>query len=120
MTATAFVKTALPISTAVTGVALTLAACDATNGNSIASTGSEVVIVLNTDSSAHTFTITGVPDPSQRTANFSMSVPGSAALATASIVVTPRLSQAFWSAANTILTPNSNSALLFVGVLTGV
>jgi hypothetical protein len=42
---------------------ITFTACDATNGNSYAATGQEVVLVQNTDSATHTFTITSVADP---------------------------------------------------------
>ena len=42
---------------------ITFTACDATNGNSFVSTGREILIAQNTDSSAHTFTITPVADP---------------------------------------------------------
>ena len=45
------------------GLAITFTACDSTNGNSFTSTGREVLIAQNTDSSAHTFTITPVSDP---------------------------------------------------------
>lgn len=41
---------------------LTFTACDASNGNSFLFTGYEIVIVKNTDTSAHTFTISSVPD----------------------------------------------------------
>jgi hypothetical protein len=42
---------------------ITFTACDNTNGNSLTSTGREILIAQNTDSSAHTFTITPVADP---------------------------------------------------------
>jgi hypothetical protein len=45
------------------GLLLTLTACDNTNGNTITSTGREVLLVQNTDSSTHTITITPVADP---------------------------------------------------------
>jgi hypothetical protein len=44
-------------------LAITLAACDNTNGNSFTATGREILLVQNTDSSAHTITITPVADP---------------------------------------------------------
>jgi hypothetical protein len=44
------------------GLAISLTACDATNGNSYTFTGQEVLLVYNSDSSAHTFTITTVAD----------------------------------------------------------
>lgn len=45
------------------GLLLTLSACDNTNGNTITSTGREILFIQNTDSSAHTVTITPVADP---------------------------------------------------------
>lgn len=43
-------------------LAITFAACDNVNGNDYAFTGREVLIFNNTDSSAHTVTITPVTD----------------------------------------------------------
>lgn len=48
-------------------LAMTLTACDATNGNSFISTGREVIVVQNTDTSSHTFTVTSVADSLGRT-----------------------------------------------------
>jgi hypothetical protein len=45
------------------GLAITFGACDATNGNSYAATGREVLIIQNSDTAAHTFTITPTADP---------------------------------------------------------
>lgn len=45
------------------GLTLTLTACDNTNGNSFTATGREILIIQNTDTSSHTFTITPVTDP---------------------------------------------------------
>ena len=46
---------------------LTFTAMDASNGNSYAATGQEVLIFNNTDSSAHTITINSVADSLGRT-----------------------------------------------------
>jgi hypothetical protein len=46
---------------------VSLQALDATNGNSFVATGREVLIVTNTDASAHTFTITSVAERFGRT-----------------------------------------------------
>lgn len=43
-------------------LAITVAACDNTNGNSFTFTGREVLLLQNTDSSAHTVTLTPVVD----------------------------------------------------------
>lgn len=42
-------------------------ACDTVNGNSYTAVGSEILLVQNTDSSTHTFTVTSVADPYGRT-----------------------------------------------------
>jgi hypothetical protein len=44
-------------------LAVTVAACDNVNGNTFTITGREVLFVQNTDSSAHTFSVTPVTDP---------------------------------------------------------
>jgi len=49
---------ALPVSAGALAVAMT--AADASNGNSFVTTGTEILLVQNTDSSAHTFTISSV------------------------------------------------------------
>jgi uncharacterized protein YjdB len=43
-------------------LAVVFSACDATNGNAFVTTGREILIVQNPDASAHTFTVTSVPD----------------------------------------------------------
>jgi hypothetical protein len=48
-------------------LAITFTAADTTNGNSFPMTGHEVLIVYNTDSSAHTITINSVADQLGRT-----------------------------------------------------
>lgn len=111
--------TAAPNPNALTGVSLTLTACDATNGNSIVSTNAERLIVVNTAAGAGTFTITGPNDPYGRAGNFVMSVPGSASLAAVSIIITPLLTSALWATGGLILTPASNVATLLVGAVRG-
>lgn len=41
---------------------LTFTACDNTNGNSFVSTGREIILAQNTDTSSHTFTVSSVAD----------------------------------------------------------
>lgn len=100
---------------------ITMNACDATNGNSITSTGTEVLIVINSTGGALTFAMTGVADQQGRTANYSVSVPATTigAASTTSIVATPRLSQTLWSNGGQIFLPSSNNAGLYVGILYG-
>jgi hypothetical protein len=43
-------------------LAITFAACDATNGNSFNATGREVLLVQNSGGSAYTFTVTSIAD----------------------------------------------------------
>jgi hypothetical protein len=43
-------------------LAVTPVAMDATNGNSFVATGREILLIQNTDASAHTFAITSVAD----------------------------------------------------------
>lgn len=47
-------------------LAITFAACDATNGNSFTSTGREVLLVQNSGGSAYTFTVTSIADQLNR------------------------------------------------------
>jgi len=65
-------QTALPATNAIVGpypaalpvsagaLAVTMTAADASNGNSFVLTGSEILLIQNTDSSAHTVTISSV------------------------------------------------------------
>lgn len=48
-------------------LAITFTASDTTNGNSFPATGKEILLIQNTDASAHTFTVTSVADPLGRT-----------------------------------------------------
>jgi hypothetical protein len=63
-------------------LALTFTACDNVNGNSFTSTGREILIMQNTDSSSHTVTVTPVTDPYGGTntslTNYSLAATGSA------------------------------------------
>jgi hypothetical protein len=47
-------------------LAITLAACDAVNGNSFTSTGREILLVQNSGGSTYTFTVTSVADALNR------------------------------------------------------
>lgn len=49
------------------GVAITMTAWDAGLGSRIALTGSEVILIQNTDSGGHTYTITPIADSGGRT-----------------------------------------------------
>jgi hypothetical protein len=43
-------------------LSVTFTACDATNGNSFFATGQEILLVQNTDTVTHTFTVSSAPD----------------------------------------------------------
>ena len=116
-------KTSLPGVNAVTGTAFLAgsAAMPVTNGTdsyTFANTGAEMAIVINTTAGALTVTITGVADPYGRSGNFSMSIPGSAALATVSGAITPKLSSSLFGSTTTF--PATNPAGLALCVVTGV
>lgn len=57
------------------GVAYSLGAVDATNGNSFLNNGDELLLVNNASASAVTVTIVSVPDVYGRTGDISLSVP---------------------------------------------
>jgi hypothetical protein len=56
-------------------VALTFTAVDVANGNACVLTGGQVIVVQNTDSSAHNLTVTSSSDPSLRTGDLVAAVP---------------------------------------------
>lgn len=63
-----------PGSYASSGTKVTMTAADTSNYDQFLSTGKELVIAHNTDSGAHTVTITSVADEYGRTGNISQSV----------------------------------------------
>lgn len=112
MTETAFTITQQPNPFAATGAALTMNAVDTVNGNSLVSTGTEMLVIQNTDGAgAHTFTVTSQADPQGRTGDWSMSVPLS------SFVITQRFPQTGWAVGGLIKTPSSNNTNFKVGVI---
>jgi hypothetical protein len=117
-------RTQLPGPNALTGVGAVAgtAAMPVTSGTdsyTIPSSNTEILIIVNTTAGAQTFPITGVTDPHGRIGNFSMSVPGSAALATVSVAVTPRLSSTLWASAGLVTIPATCPAGLAILALTG-
>jgi|SRR6185437_1639788 len=94
-------------------LAVSLAASDATNGNSFVATGSEILLVQNTDAAAHTFTVSSVPDSLGRS-DTSLSAYSVAANSFAAI----QLSQlAGWIQPNGNVNLASSSALLKFAIL---
>lgn len=63
---------------------LTFSACDNTNGNSFIATGQEILLVQNTDTATHTFTVSSVADALGRTdtslTNYTVAASGFAAI----------------------------------------
>lgn len=91
---------------------VTMAASDTANGNSFVPTGREILIVSNTDASAHTFTITSVPDAHGRvdTSLVAYSVAAGAVVAINMSLLSG------WVSGN-LITMTSTSALLKFGVI---
>lgn len=71
MPRTTLPKTSSPSPDPVAGVAVTLTAADVTNLNQFPWTGREVVVAQNTDTAAHTITITSVADERGRLGSIS-------------------------------------------------
>ena len=92
---------------------ITLTASDATNGNSLVATGSEILIVQNTDTASHTFTVSSVPDGLGRS-DASLTAYSVAASSFAAI----QLSQlSGWIQTNGNINLTSSSALLKFAIL---
>ena len=92
---------------------ISLSASDATNGNSLIATGSVILLVQNTDTVAHTFTVSSVPDSLGRSdaslTTYSVAANGFAAI---------QLSQlAGWIQPNGNINLASTSALLKFAIL---
>lgn len=92
---------------------ITFTACDAVAGNSYVAAGTEILLVQNTDASAHTFTVTSTADNSGRldTSLTSYSV---AANAIAGIQMKQMTG---WIGAGNVVTMACNSNLLKFAVL---
>ena len=92
---------------------VTLSACDTVNGNTFTSTGREVLILQNTDTSAHVITITPVTDPygGTNTSLTTYSLPGS------SVSAVQMKYQIGWVSGGVITIPACSSALIKLAVL---
>jgi len=101
---------ALPLSAG--ALKVTMAAADASNGNSIALTGSEILLIQNTDSSSHTVTITSVAINGRTGDITTYSIPAGEIHAFAF-----RGSVNGWQQANGNVNLAVSSALLYFGVL---
>lgn len=101
------------ISVAAGALAVTMAAADTTNGNSFTSTGREILLIQNTDSSAHSITITSVADGFGRT---DTSLTGYS-IAANSISAIECAFMNGWKQTDGTIHLTSTSALIFFGVL---
>lgn len=88
-------------------------ACDNTNGNSYSATGQEILLVQNTDSSPHTFTVTSVADPLGR---LDTSLTGYSVLVSPGIVGIQMKNLNGW-APSFVVSLSCNSAMLKFAVL---
>lgn len=71
-------STAAPTAYATVPSSFSFVACDASNGNSFTNTGHEVLLAYNSDSSAHSVTVTSVPDAIGRSGDSTKNVNGGA------------------------------------------
>lgn len=115
MARTALTPVALPSNWSTTPVSLNLVASDATNNNSVSLTGDQVLLVQNTDTVAHAFTVhssgSGLADG--RTGDIAaFSVPAGG------IYVTQRFPIAGWIQSDGTLWIDTTSPLLKFAVLT--
>lgn len=100
------------VSPAALALALTFAACDATNGNSFAATGKEELLLHNTDSSAATVTISSVPDALGRSSDIAAYSIPAAGFAMYSFSQLPG-----WQQVDGTIKFTASSALVFAAVL---
>ncbi len=105
MARTVLTPTTLPGPYSTAPVALPFTAADTVNNNAFPLTGNEILIVQNTDASAHTFTVTSAPDSRGRSGDIAaVSVPANSFMACQRFVLEG------WqqSDGNLYLTANSN------------
>jgi hypothetical protein len=95
-------------------LAVTFTACDATNGNSFASTGREVLLVQNSGGSAYTFTVNSVADSLNRldTSLTSYSV------AAGAYAAVQMKNQTGWQSSGSISMTCSNTSIKFAVIQT--
>lgn len=99
-------------SVAALGLAIAPVAMDAANGNSFPMTGKEIILFQNTDVSAHTITLTSVPDGLGRSgdiATYNIPAGGFAAFDAQQVVG--------WIQTDGTMHISTSSALVFVAVL---
>jgi hypothetical protein len=89
-------------------------ACDPSNGNSFAATGTEIILVQNTDSATHTFTVNSVADGLGRTDS---SLTGYSVLVSPGIVAIQMKNLAGWAGTGQVITLACSSNLLNFSIL---
>lgn len=93
---------------------ITYAACDNTNGNSFIGTGQEVLLVQNSDTAAHTFTVTSVADSLGRTDS---SLTGYSVAASSFAAIQMKYLQGWGASGTNTVTLACNSALIKFAVV---
>ncbi len=73
---TVFLSTQAPSSYATVPSSITWVAADVSNGNAFASTGAELLLVWNSDTVAHVFTVTSVADSQGRAGDSTKNING--------------------------------------------
>lgn len=98
-----------------------LKAMDATNGNSFVWTGREVLLFLNTDTSAHTVTINSVADPFGRLdtslTTYSIQAEGTPVSGLSGTAIIEFSQGQGWIGSGNVVTMTTSSALVYVAVV---
>lgn len=112
MALTALTPIVLPGPYDTTPATLTLTAADNVNGNSVTSTGREIIIAQNSDVSVHHVTVTSAADAFGRTADIaSFAIPANG------FVVTQKFPTTGWQQTDGTLHITTDSALIKLAVL---
>jgi hypothetical protein len=99
-------------SPAALALALAFVACDVTNGNSFPMTGKELLVIENTDTAAHTVTLTSVADAVGRAGDITAySIPAGA------FMIFDAQQIVGWQQSDGTFRFTSTSALLFAAVI---
>lgn len=106
-------KTTAPGPNPTAGVAVTMTAEDASNHSQFAWTGAEILIIHNTDSGSHTWTLTSVADPFGRSGDITTET-----IAAGAIRVVDCLSSLGWRQTNGMVYLAANDATVKFGVIT--
>lgn len=111
MARTNLTKTTAPGPYAHAGVAVTMTAADVVNMNQFTAGADDLLIVRNSDASAHTYTVTSAPDPYGRTKDITTE-----SIAAGEIRIV-RLAQAGWMQPDGKVYIAANNALVLFGIV---